>query len=230
MATYEQVTNAGDVDGRYVYRVQFGSEDCSDQPQLQAWDDHNMNTVASESLAGTAGNGNVPQMAAAHTTNHATGGAWVPASASAGEGATQGPGFRANRLRGTESYLSLSDPADAVPVAGEYRYFQLAALVHDDSSPGTAGHLPVLAVKTFYAGAPPVVGFEYNRGTDDLVDPNNGTWEALTSEDKGTPMAIGVRNTIHFTGTGSTTTSLAPVTKPGGGEKAAEQQWIQTGL
>lgn len=242
MATYEQVVDeagsgrAGDENGRNVYKVRFGNEPCSDQPQLQAWDDHNMNTVASESLQGTAVNGGVPLIAAAHTTNIRTGGAWVPASASAGEGVMQDPNavgtqHRANRLRGNESFLGLYDTGDAAPVADEERYFQLAALAASDSVPGVAGHLPVLAVKAFYAGAAPVVDFYYNRGEDDLgATEVNADWVAMTSEAKGTPMAIGVQNTIHFTGPGSSTTSLDPVTKPGTGEKAAEEQWIQTAL
>jgi len=226
---------AGDVDGRFVYRVLFGGSPCSDQPQLQAWDDEALATTASESLVGTVNNGGKSQIAAAHTTNTATGGQWVPAAPVAGEGLVQNPnglaaGHRANRLKGQESFLGLYDPGDAPPVAGEYRYFQLASMVHDDSSTGTSGHLPVLAVKTFYAGAAPVVDFEYNAGVDDLTVAANGTWKTMTSSPKGTPMAINILNTIHFTGPASTTTSLDPVVKPGAGEKAAEAQWIQTVL
>ena len=242
MPTFEQVVipggggGAGDADGRNVYKVRFGTNASSDQPQLQAWDDENMNSVAGETLQGTANNGNIPQLAAAHTTNIRTGGAWVPASASAGEGVMQDPNtvgtsHRVNRLRGAESYLSLYDVGDGAPGVDEERYFQFAALVHDDSASGTAGHLPVLAVKTFYAGAPPVVDFYYNRGEDDLAATEvNADWIQMTSEAKGTPMAIGVLNTIHHAGPGTTTLALDAVTKPGSGEKAAEEQWIQTAL
>lgn len=242
MPTYEQVVDeagsgrAGDANGRNVYKVRFGSNACSDQPQLQAWDDFNVNTVVSESLAGTAGNGNKSLMAAAHTTNIRTGGAWVPAAAVAGDGVMQDPNavgtqHRANRLRGAESTLGLYDTGDAVPVAEEERYFQLAALVAADSSTGVAGHLPVLAVKAFYAGAPPVINFFYNSGEDDLgATEVNANWVQMTSEDAGVSMAIGVANTVNFTGPTSTTSALAPVTKPGSGEKAAEEQWVQTAL
>lgn len=242
MPTYERVVDpagsgsAGDEDGRNVYKIRFATNGCSDQPQLQAWDDEGLDTVTSETLQGTVGGGNQPQIAAAHTTNIRTGGPWVPASSSAGEGVMQDPNgvgtsHRANRLRGSESYLSLGDAADAPPAADEERYFQLAALVHDDSSVGTAGHLPVLSVKAFYAGAPPVVSFWYNRGEDNRQPTEvNADWVEMTSSDKGTPMAIGVLNTINFTGSGSTSGSLVSVTKPGSGEKAAEEQWIQTAL
>lgn len=244
MPTYERVVDpggagaAGDANGRNVYKVRFATNPCSDQPQLQAWDNENMNTVASESLQGTVNGGNKPQIAAAHTTNVRTGGAWVPASASAGGGVMQDPNsvgtsHRANRLRGNESYLELGDVADAPPAANEERYFQLAALVHDDSGVGTSGHLPVLGVKAFYAGAPPVVSFWYNRGEDDVQPTEvNADWQQLTSSDKGTAMPIGVQNTIHFTGVSgaSPAVAIAPVTKPGSGEKAAEEQWIQTAL
>jgi hypothetical protein len=229
---------AGDADGRNVFKVRFATNPCSDMPQLQAWDDENMNTVVSESLQGTVGGGNQPQIAAAHTSNIKTGGPWVPAANSAGPGAMQDPNsvgtsHRANRLRGGESYLELGDVADAPPAADDERHFQLAALVHDDSGAGTSGHLPVLAVKTFYAGAPPVVSFWYNRGEDDLVPAQvNADWAEMTSEDKGTAMPIAVLNTIHFTGVSgaSPAVAIAPVTKPGSGEKAAEEQWIQTAL
>jgi hypothetical protein len=43
-------------------------------------------------------------------------------------------------------------------------------------------------------------------------------------------MAMGVKNTIHATGPGTTTLSLDPVTKPGSGEKWAEEQWVLTAL
>jgi hypothetical protein len=52
----------------------------------------------------------------------------------------------------------------------------------------------------------------------------------MTKEVKGTPMAIGVKNTIHATGPATTTTALDPVTKPGSGEGFADEQWVQTAL
>jgi hypothetical protein len=225
MPTYEQVSAAGDVVGQNVYKARFGVNPCSDMPQLQAWDDHNLNSVAVESLQGTTVNGDESQVAAAHTTNNATILNWVPAVATADGGAMQGGGYRANRLRGNESHLLLGDAADVAPVADEERKFQLAFGVAQDNGAGVSGHQPVLAVKTFYAGAPPDVSFWYNRGTEGTPD-----WIEMTSEDAGTPMAIGVKNAIHATGPGTTTTALDPVTKPGSGEKFAEEQWIQTAL
>jgi len=241
MATYEQVVSggaggAGNVDGRNVYKARFGSADCSDMPQLQAWDDEDMNSVAIESLQGTDNNGGESQVVAAHTTNIKTGGPWAPASGSAGGGVMQDPNgvgtsHRANRLRGGESYLELGDSGDSPPVADEERYFQLGFAVQDDNNTGTAGHLPILAIKTFYSGAVPDVSFWYNRGEDDLAATEvNADWQEMTSEDKGVPMPIGVKNTIHATGPSTTVTALDPVTKPGSGEKFAEEQWIQTAL
>ena len=239
MATYEQVTaneTAGDVDGRNVYKVVFGTNACSDMPQLQAWDDHNMNSVAIESLDGTVNNDQESQVAAAHTTNTKTGGSWVPESASAGGGEMQDPNVvgtshRANRLRGNESYLLLGDSGDSPPAADEERFFQLAFGVNDDSGTGTSGHQPVLAVKTFYAGAPPDVDFWYNRGQDDLAATEVGSdWVQMTSSAKGVSMAVGLGNAILATGPDTTVSALDPVTKPGSGEKFAEEQWIQTEL
>jgi len=225
MPTYEQVSAAGDVVGQNVYKARFGVNDCSDMPQLQAWDDYALNTVAIESLQGTALNGDESQVAAAHVTNNATILNWVPAVATAGGGDIQGGGYRANRLRGNESYLLLGDAADAAPSADDERKFQLAFGVAPDNGAGVSGHQPVLAVKTFYSGAAPEVSFWYNRGTEGTPD-----WVQMTSEDGGTPMAIDVLNAIHATGPATTTTSLDPVTKPGSVEKFAEEQWIQTAL
>jgi len=242
MPIYEQVTvaggggAAGNVDGRNVYKVLFATNPCSDMPQLQAWADYHLNGVAIESLLGTTNNGLKSQVAAAHVTNIHTGGPWVPASASAGGGEMQDPNgigtpHRANRLRGTESYLLLGDAADSPPAAGEARFFQMAFACHDDSLTGTSGHQPVLAVKTFYAGAPPEVSFWYNRGQDDLADTQvNADWVEMTHEDKGTVMPIGIHNAIFVTGPGTLVTALDPVTKPGSGAKWAEEQWVQTGL
>lgn len=241
MPTYEQVVSggagaAGDVDGRNVYKVRFATNPCSDQPQLQAWDDYNMNTTTMESLVGTSNNGLEPLVAAAHTTNIRTGGAWVPAGAAAGEGAMQDPNtvgtaHRANRLRGNDSWLGLYDAGDPVPAADEERYFQYAMGAADDSATGTAGHVPVLGVKAFYSGAPPVIVFFYNRGEDDLAGTEvNADWIQMTSEEKGVAMSQGIQNTIHATGPGTTVSALDPVTKPGSGEKWAEEQWILTAL
>jgi hypothetical protein len=236
MPTYEQVVSpgaggaAGNLAGRNVFRVRFATNPCSDQPQLQAWDDYAMNSTTIESLIGTPG---VPRsmVAAAHTTNVPTPATWVPAQASAGGGEMHGGGFRHNRLSGADSYLSLADAGDAPPAANEERFFQLALGCAHDSTPGTAGHLPVLAVKTFYAGAPPDVSVHYNRGDDDLAATAVGAdWRAMVTEAKGTAMAMGVQNTIHATGPGTTVTALDPVTKPGSGEKWAEELWIQTAL
>jgi len=226
MATYEQVANAGNLAGQNVYKARFGSEDCSDLPQLQAWDDYEMTTTDVESLAGTDNNGLESQILAAHTTGFDPGAGWATGLASsAGGGAIQGAGNRANRLRGNESYLILGDAGDVAPVADEERKFQLAFALHDDSTPGTSSHRPVVGVKTFYAGAAPTVTIWYNKGTEGTPD-----WVQMTTAAKGTDMAIGVQNTIHATGPDTTTTSLDPVTKPGSGEAFADEQWIQTAL
>lgn len=239
MAVYEQVVSggaggAGNVNGRNVYRVKFAGNACSDIPHLQAWDDYNMSSTSIESLVGTPGNGQKPLVAAAHVTNVRTGGPWVPELAHAGGGVMQDPNavgtqHRANRLKGNENYLALGDAGDAPPLSDEYRYFQLAFGAAADSSVGTAGHMPVVSVKTFYAGAPPVIEFAYNKGVDDATISGVGSsWVAMTSAAKGTQMPAGIKNTIHATGPGTTETSLDPVTKPGMGEKYAEEQWIQT--
>jgi hypothetical protein len=233
MPTYERVAGAGEVAAQNVYKIRFAANPCSDMPQLQAWDDHLMTTVASESLAGTVGNGNKSLVAAAHVSNGAPPiPTWVPAAMDPAGGLhlVGGVTVRANRLRGASGYLLLGDSADLPPVANGERRVQLAFGCAGDSTPGTSGHQPVLAVKTFYAGAPPVPEFYYNAGVEGA--PN---WVLMTSQVKGVAMAMGVKNTIHATGVSApgqpaTATTLAPVIKPGSGEKWAEQQWLLTVL
>lgn len=226
MPTYEQVANAGNLAGQNVYKARFGVNPCSDIPQLQAWDDYNMNTTIGESLVGTDNNGGESQLVAAHVTNVDPGAGWATGLVGVdGGGEIQGAGHRANRLRGEAQTLLLGDAADVAPLADEERKFNLAFAVHDDNTTGTSGHRPVLGVKTFYAGAPPDVSIWYNRGTEGTPD-----WVAMTTEAKGTSMVIGVGNTIHATGPGTTVSALDPVTKPGSGEGFADQQWVQTAL
>jgi hypothetical protein len=215
MPVYEQVANAGNVAGENVYKIRFAGAPCSDVPQIQAWDDHNMTTTASESLSGTSASGGQSMVAAAHTTAAPTTTPWVPTTAVAG-------GAQANRLRGSESFCLLGTTA---PAADEERKFQLAFACAADSVPGASGHQPVVALKIFYAGAPPTPQFSYNAGSD-----GSPVWTAMVNGVRGTPMAMGVKNTVHSTGAGSTTTSLQPVVKPGSGEKWADEQWILTAL
>jgi hypothetical protein len=216
MPTYEQVANAGNLAGQNVYRVVFGGAACSDVPQLQAWDDYQMTTTVSESLAGTSVNALKSLVAAAHTSAVATAGGWAT-----GLAVTAG-GAETNRLKGNASFCLLGSTA---PALDEARRFQLAFGCASDSVPGASGHQPVLGLKTFYAGAAPVPVFAYNSGTE-----GTPVWVAMTAGVKGTPMAMGVKNTIHATGPGTTTSSLDPVTKPGSGEKWAEESWIMTVL
>lgn len=232
MPTYEQVAGAGDGAAQNVYKLRFDTNDCSDMPQLQAWDDYTMTTVASESLSGTEANAGESLVAAAHTTNAATPASWPPANGANGGGTTiVGAQVRANRLRGATQYLLLGDPGDAAPLAGEERKFQLAFGCADDSAVGTGGHLPVLAAKVFYAGAPPVLSWFYNSGTPGLGGSDGSPqWVQMVSGVKGTPMSMSVKNTIHATGPGSSALALDPVTKPGSGEKWAEAQWVMTAL
>lgn len=215
MPVYERVSAAGNTAGQNVYKVRFAGAACSDVPQLSAWDDHTMTTTASESLTGTSANGGRSLVAAAHTSDAPTPVSWVPATAASG-------GAQANRLRGSESYCLLGTTA---PAADGERRFQLAFGCAADSVPGASGHQPIIALKIFYAGAAPTPQFSYNAGSE-----GSPSWQLMTGGVKGTAMAMGVKNTVHSTGIGSTTTNLQPVIKPGTGEKWAEEQWILTAL
>lgn len=223
MPEYRQIAAAGNQAGSNALRLRFAGADQSDVPQLTAWDNEQMTTTAIECLVGTAANGNKSMLAARSTSDgHAAAGAgWAT-------GLAQTPGgAAANRLKGAESFVLLgtTPPVAPFPVHRTAQYAQACAA---DSAVGSIGYQPALAVKMFYTGAPPSVAFEYNEGTDGVP-----AWVEMTSSAKGTPMAIGVKNTIHATGpdtVGGTANDgvLDPVTKPGAGEKWAEEYWVRT--
>ena len=93
MAQFELVTTAANVASKHTFRARFNTNPCSDVPQLQAWDDFNLNSVASQVLSGFTANSNESLVAAASTDAAATGAAWAPGAAVAG-------GALVNRLRG----------------------------------------------------------------------------------------------------------------------------------
>lgn len=221
MAQWELVTNAADVASRNVFKARFETNPCSDIPQLQAWDDYNLTTVASQILAGFAANSEESLVAAASTEAAATGANWVPASAAAG-------GSLVNRLRGEESFVLLGA---SPPGVNDERRFNLVMGCHADSAVGVSGNTPAFAIKSFYAGAAPDIKFFYNRGVDDLGAGAGADWIEMTSEDKGNSMAIGLKNAIwaaDASGASPISTTPQPVTKPGTGEKFAPEHWIQT--
>jgi len=91
---------------------------------------------------------------------------------------------------------------------------------------GASGHMPVIAIKTFYAGAAPTVSMHYNHGNEATPD-----WREMTLGQKGTAMAMGVLNTVHVSGDqNSSGTEPIPVTKPSSNENWNTEQWVQTEL
>lgn len=221
MPEYAQIQAAGNQDTQNAFRAVFTGADQSDVPQLQAWNDHNLNTATQECLIGTPANGSKSFVAAKSTHAGAAGAAWATGLAQTAGGAT------ANRLKGNESFVVLGAAPPIAPFPVN-RPFNMAMLIPSDATPGSLGMQPRLAVKMFYAGAAPTCAFEYNAGTEG--SPN---WQPLTSSPKGTDMPIGVGNTVHATGpdtVGGTANDgvLDPVTRPGSGEKAAEEYWVRT--
>lgn len=221
MSEYKQIAAAGNQDTQNAFRASFSGADQSDIPQLQAWSDHLLNSVAQESLTGTPGNGSKSFIAAKSTHAGPAGVGWATGLAQTAGGAI------ANRLKGNESFVLLgtTPPVAAFPVL---RTFNLAVLVPFDASPGSVGMQPVLAVKMFYAGAEPAVAFEANQGSEGV--PN---WQPLTSSPKGTAMAIAVGNAILPTGpdtVGGTANDgvIDPITRPGAGEIAAPEYWVRS--
>ncbi len=223
MPEYRQIAAAGNIAGSNALRCKFSGADQSDIPQFTAWDDEQLNTTSAECLAGTAANGNKSFLAAKSTNdgNGAAGAAWATGLAQTPGGAV------ANRLKGTAAFVLLGTTAPVAPFP-VYRTMQFAFGCAADSSPGSVGYQPSLSAKVFYTGAPPTVDFEYNDGSDG--SPN---WVAMTSSPKGTPLPLGIKNAVHATGpdtVGGTSDDgvLDPITKPGSGEKFAEEYWVRT--
>ena len=224
MPEYRQIAAAGNQAGSNALRVVFETSPHSDIPHLTAWDNENMNSTVIESLAGTPQNGNKSMVAAKSTSDGhgAAGAGWATDLAQTVGGA------ETNRLKGTTAYVLLGTTAPVAPFP-VHRTFQIAQACCSDSQVGSVGYAPVLAVKVFYTGAPPTVNFDYNQGTDGAP-----SWTRMTSSPKGTAMPLGVNNTVHATGpdtvagTGSNNGVLDAVTKPGSGEKWAEEYWVRS--
>jgi hypothetical protein len=224
MAEYVQVVAAGNQAGVNGFRVAFGGADQSDVPQLQAWDNELGTTTAIQALVGTTENGDESFVCAASTNdgNGDPGAAWATGLASAAGGAA------VNRLRGTESMVLLGTTAPVSPFP-VYRTLQWAMGLASDSPTGKVGHEPYISVKVFYTGAAPTVDIEYNSGTEGAP-----VWSPMTSQPGGTPNPVDVATTIHATGpgtvggVGSNNGVLDPVTKPGSGEKFAEEYWVRS--
>ncbi len=215
MATYQNIPLAGNIPGQNVFRITFGTYDCSDIPQVTAWDDYLMNTVIKESLAGTTGNGSVSSICVADTEPGATVDGWATAL-------TQTSGAaHTNRCKGNTAYTILGT---AVPIAADVRRFQLAIGLTYDFGAGTTGHDPVIGIKAFYTGSPPVLSFHYNSTNSESTP----TWVQLNLQTKGVGTEPSLPNTIYGTGLDTTTSSLDPVTKPDTGEIFAPEYWSKT--
>ena len=224
MPEYEQIAAAGNQAGTNAFRAVFTVADHSDLPRLQAWDNEQLNTHAIELLTGTTENGDVSGLCAASTNdgNGDPGAAWATALAQTAGGAV------VNRLQGDVAYVILGTvvPVSPFPV---YRTFQFAVGIASDMASGTVGHQPYLAVKSFYTGAVPTLDFEYNNGTE-----GSPAWQPMTSQPGGTVNAIDVGTAIHATGpdttggVGGNNGVLDPITKPGSGEKFAEEYWVRS--
>jgi hypothetical protein len=210
---FEQIPLAGNIEAQNVFRLGF-SQDCSDLPQITAWDDYNMNSVLIEALTGTAENGNKSSVCIADTTPDLVADGWAT-------GLAQTPGSAAvNRCKGAVSYVILGS---LPPQAGQYRYFQMAFGVAADFGSGTTGHTPVLGFKVFYTGTAPTVSLHYNAAASE----GSPDWTALNLQSKGTGTPPSLPNSVYPTGEDSATDALDPVNKPESGEDFAPEYWTK---
>jgi len=214
MATYDQIPEAGNIDSSNALRVTFATNDCSDVPQLTAWDDETMLTTAKELINGSGG---ISYYCAVATESATPGADWVASC-------TQTPGGALkNRLKGDSSFVNLDESPSAVPTAGDVRRFNMALEV--PSTATAQSDSVAIAIKYFYTGSEPDVTLAYNDNTE--ASPNWVALNMLYKDDPG-PASFPTK----FIPTGPNTVGspgyLDPVTKPGTGTHVAEEYWVQT--
>jgi hypothetical protein len=172
-----RVNGAGNgSDNQNVIKVTF-SQNTSNVPTLEAWDDENFNTVANEIFTGTTGNSNKPMLSAVATMESAPIEAWKPVSVTAG-------GSTINRMKGNTNYVNLLSAA--LTGAPEDVMFNLCWEVpYDASVPADMDF--VLIVRYNYSGSAPILSWyfnDYDAGGIELVP----VWTAMTSGLTGSVM------------------------------------------
>ena len=166
-----------------VIRTTF-SEATTDIPTLEAWDNYSFDTVTGELFTGTAGNGNIPMLAAVATTDGAPTSDWVPVSPIAG-------GATANRLKGDTNFVNLSSAS--IDAAGVVLFNLNWEVASDVTIPSSLAS--VITMRFSYAGSAPILTWEIN---DNAGGGTEGTpvWTVLTPGVEG--------NTIKPADAGST--------------------------
>ena len=161
----------GQVAAKNVFRVTFSTA-LSTIPELHAWDDFNLNTIANKVFTGTTVNTDLP-MIGAIGVDTAPPAAWWPAGLTVGAAVNN-----ASRLKGNAGYCKLSATA---PGAGGNIFFNFDYRFPSDVLPSDSMSFVFNILFTF-TGATPTVTVAGNDGGTEGVP----IWTALTTQPGGT--------------------------------------------
>ncbi len=175
----------GQVAAKNVFRVNF-DQALSQIPELHAWDDFNLNTVANKVFTGTTTNTFLPMIGAIGATVAPVAN-WWPVSAIAGAAVDT-----ASRLIGNTGYILLDS---APPAAGDV-FFNFDFSFPDDVLPADTMFF-VVEFRYIFTGTAPVVAVFGNDGGTEA----SPVWTALTTAIGGAP---GVASVLRPSDTGGT--------------------------
>lgn len=207
MAIPFRVVGIGQVAAMKVFRINF-SEALSAIPELHAWDDYNLNSIANKIFTGTTVNGD-KSMLGAIGLSAAPGASWWPATAVAGAAVDT-----ASRLIGNDGYCKL---AASAPGAGGDVYFNFDFSFPDDVLPSDTMDFALAVVYKFTGSTPSVTWYGNDGGTE-----GTAIWTALTTQPKATS---GAANKILPSDAGGDGSGDV-VTIPASGENFPDEIWI----
>ena len=198
MAIPFKPTGIGQVAAKNVFRINF-SEALSAIPELHAWDDFNLDSIANKVFTGTTVNSDLPMIGAIGVSS-APSASWYTSSlvAGAAEGA-------ASLLKGNTGYCLLDTTA---PIADGEVFFNFDFKFPSDVLPSDTMSFALSLLYNF-TGATPTVTWFANEGTE-----GTPVWTALTDQPKDSAGAATVIRPSDTGGTGVGDT----VTIPSSGE------------
>lgn len=199
-------TGIGQNAAKNVFRISF-DETLSQIPELHAWDDFNLNTVANKVFTGTTVNTFLPMIGGIGATVAPVAN-WWPVSAVAGAAVNV-----ASRLIGNTGYLLLTA---APPVAGDV-FFNFDFSFPDDVLPGDTMAF-VIEFRYIFTGPTPTVTLAGNDGGTEGAP----IWTNLVTQPGGIGGAASVLRPSDSGGTGVGDT----VTIPTSGEAFPDEIFV----
>lgn len=187
-------TGIGQNAAKNVFRVSF-DETLSQIPELHAWDDFNLNTVANKVFTGTTVNTFLPMIGAIGATV-APAANWWPVASTPGAAVDS-----ASRLIGNTGYILLDS---APPVAGDV-FFNFDFSFPDDVLPGDNMAFTI-EFRYIFTGATPTITLAGNDGGTE----GSPIWTNLVTAVGGVPGAASVLRPSDAGGTGVGDTVTIP--------------------